>query len=145
MSLTMKPSLHPLFAYDLHSNGAPVGWLRTGRVGLFGFYSEQQAIAAGREAARVLGEWFTTRWHGVPIAWPHDAPELPILHHDVVVGRVLRAGDPELSHGALHGIEVCLPTETWTALLIEVGQRLHSAIVTSGVELQSSRVHERAS
>ena len=145
MNLTMKPSKNGLFAYDLCADGAQVGWVRRGRVGLFGFYSEQQAMAAGREASVVLGEWFRTRWHGVPIAWPEQLPQLPIVHNDVVVGRILQAHDVELRHRALHGLEVCLPPETWTALMVEVGQRMHSAIITAGIDIQPSSVQERAS
>jgi hypothetical protein len=140
--ISLKASTQGLFAFELAADGAAVGWVRTGRVGFHGFHSHHHAVAAGNVAADVIAQWYATRWRGVPVPWSADTPRIPIISNEIVVGRILEAHDVELKHRAPYGIEICLPPETWTALLLEVAQRTHSAIVAAGLEIRPSRVEE---
>ena len=140
MTIAFRASSNALFAFEICTSQGAIGWARAGRVGLYGFDSHHDARSAGRIAAGVLSEWYTSRWRGDPIPWPDAAPVVPIVSSDVVIGRILQEHDVELRHRASHGIEVGLPPETWTALLIEVAQRLHTAIVDAGIEIQPSRL-----
>jgi hypothetical protein len=144
MTIAFRASTNALFAFEISTAQGAIGWARAGRVGLYGFDTHQEARSAGRVAARVLADWYASRWRGAPIPWPDAAPMVPIVSDDVVVGRILQEHDVELRHRASHGIEVGLPPETWTALLIEVAQRLHTAILDAGIGIQPSRL-DRAS
>lgn len=92
MILSMKASRRGQRGFDLLKGGVEVGWLREGILGFVGFTSHQQAERTGEVAADALAQWYSTRWHGVPIPWQDEPCKRPIEKGQTVVGRITAAG-----------------------------------------------------
>lgn len=139
MVLSMKASRRGQLGFDLLKGGVEVGWLRKGIVGFLGFTSRQQAERAGEVAADALAQWYATRWYSVPLAWQDgEACKRPITKNETVIGRILTPEEVQAGTTS-HGIELRIPPETWSAVMLEVAQRTYTALTRAGLMTQAER------
>ncbi|CAN5134880.1 hypothetical protein BH09GEM1_BH09GEM1_18980 [soil metagenome] len=139
MVLSMKAFRGGQPGFDLLRGGVEVGWLREGIVGFLGFTSQRQAERAGAVAADALAHWYSTRWYSVPLPWQDDEPcKRPIKKDQMVIGRILA---PHEIHADTisHQIELRIPRETWSAVMLELAQRTYTALTAAGLTTQAER------
>ncbi|MEP6989519.1 MAG: hypothetical protein ABJA80_01215 [bacterium] len=133
----MKASRRGQPGFALLTGGVEVGWLRQGIVGFLGFTSRQQAERAGEVAADTLAQWYSTRWYSVPVPWQGDEPcTRPITKDQAVIGRILAPHEVHADTTS-HGIELRIPRETWSAVMLELAQRTYTALTTAGLMTQA--------
>jgi hypothetical protein len=133
MILSMRASDRGQPGFDLLEDGVQVGWLRAGILGFRGFASQQQAARAGAVAADTLIRWYATRWYSMPLPWREDEPcTRPIRAEHTVIGRVLAPHEVEAG-ATTHAIELGIPHDAWSAVMLELAQRTYTALAAAGL------------
>jgi hypothetical protein len=122
--------------YVLFDGPAEVGWLRGGSLGFSGFADRARARIAGEAAASVLADWYATRWYSAPHSFPDvPLPDDRIATQGVVVGRVVGPGAAPVGSAGSCGFELALPREMWVAVMLELAQRIYTAVAQPRLSL----------
>ena len=121
--------------YVLRVRTTPVGWLRTGAIGLCGFDDAEHARRAAETAAFTLEQWYRGRWRSAtPIAWTSGAaPDERVAAGETVVGRVVSPCTIPDHDAESHGFELRVPDELWVATGVELAQRIWLALDAAGL------------
>lgn len=143
MTDTLRLSPRAPLCYALTRDGSDVGWLRSGLVGFHGFSDRASALRSGAVAAAVLRDWYAVRWHSTPREWPGRVP-LPdqVVVDGGVVGRLVHPRAAPFGGAESYGFELALPPETWLALMLQLAQRMHLALVAEGLVAPSGGAAE---
>lgn len=140
MFMSMKVSDRFPNGFVLVSGGADVGWMRAGIIGFCGFNDRVEAQRAGQVAAETLADWYSLRWRSTPIAWADEVPlDHAISTGGVVVGSVCSRHPLSAPDTDSHGIELRIPHETWSALMLQLAQRMHAAMMSERLSADAAR------
>ena len=135
MIISARVSRRDHSSYVLHVRSRPVGWLRTGALGICGFDDDEQARDAAGVAARTLEQWYRARWRSAtPMPWPAEpAPGDPVTSGGTVVGRLVSPCPVPDAEGETHGFELRVPDQLWVATGVELAQRICTALDEAGL------------
>ena len=134
MIISARVSRRDHSSYVLHVRTKPVGWLRTGALGICGFDDEEQARRASATAARTLEQWYQARWRSAtPIPWDDEGQGDGVLAGRTVVGRVVSPCPIPDADGDTHGFELRVPDQLWVATGLELAQRIFTALDEAGL------------
>ena len=134
MIISARVSRRDHSSYVLHVRAKPVGWLRTGGLGICGFDDEDHARRAAVRAALALEQWYRARWRSAtPIPWSTVAPADSVSSGETVVGRVVSPCPIPDGDGETHGFELRVPDQLWVATGVELAQRIWIALDEAGL------------